>query len=164
MLPRSDHLVALDREREQVIDLTRDFVLGRGDSLADRQRYETTSIARGGCLTNFGSQNFTRMCNMGSATGFENLERRIEEQFGLKRGIVLAVGIACLALGVLSIALPVSLYGTFDQISRCAALRFGGGQGRPVADRTPLGGRAGEGLAGDHLPGGTRLLDGGAAA
>jgi carboxylesterase len=31
MLPRSDHLVALDREREQVIALTRDFVLGRGD-------------------------------------------------------------------------------------------------------------------------------------
>jgi carboxylesterase len=33
MLPRSDHLVALDREREQVIALTSDFVLGRGDSL-----------------------------------------------------------------------------------------------------------------------------------
>lgn len=33
MLPRSDHLVALDREREQVIVLTRDFVLGRPSSL-----------------------------------------------------------------------------------------------------------------------------------
>jgi carboxylesterase len=33
MLPRSDHLVALDREREKVIALTRDFVLGRGDFL-----------------------------------------------------------------------------------------------------------------------------------
>ena len=32
MLPRSDHLVALDREREQVIALTREFVLGRGAS------------------------------------------------------------------------------------------------------------------------------------
>ncbi len=31
VLPRSDHLVALDREREQVISLTRDFVLGRGE-------------------------------------------------------------------------------------------------------------------------------------
>jgi esterase/lipase len=30
-LPRSDHLVALDRERDQVIALTRDFVLGRGE-------------------------------------------------------------------------------------------------------------------------------------
>jgi carboxylesterase len=33
MLPRSDHLVALDREREKVIAMTRDFVLGRHDSL-----------------------------------------------------------------------------------------------------------------------------------
>lgn len=30
LLPRSDHLVALDREREQVIAMTREFVLGRG--------------------------------------------------------------------------------------------------------------------------------------
>ncbi len=30
ILPRSDHLVALDHERERVIALTRDFVLGRG--------------------------------------------------------------------------------------------------------------------------------------
>jgi uncharacterized membrane protein HdeD (DUF308 family) len=56
------------------------------------------------------------MSNMGSATGIENLERRIEEQFGLKRGIVLAVGIACLALGGLSIALPVGLYGTLIRL------------------------------------------------
>lgn len=33
ILPRSDHLVALDRERERVIALARDFVLRRGDSL-----------------------------------------------------------------------------------------------------------------------------------
>jgi carboxylesterase len=32
ILPRSDHLVALDREREKVIALARDFVLGRRDS------------------------------------------------------------------------------------------------------------------------------------
>jgi carboxylesterase len=32
ILPRSDHLVALDRERERVIDLTRDFVLCLGAS------------------------------------------------------------------------------------------------------------------------------------
>jgi carboxylesterase len=30
-LPHSDHLVALDRDRDQVIAVTRDFVLGRGD-------------------------------------------------------------------------------------------------------------------------------------
>jgi carboxylesterase len=29
-LPRSDHLVAFDRDREEVISLTRDFILGRG--------------------------------------------------------------------------------------------------------------------------------------
>ena len=62
---------------------------------------------------------------MGSATGFENLERRIEEQFGLKRGIVMAVGIACLALGVLSIALPVGLYGTLIRL--VGVLLFGSG-------------------------------------
>jgi carboxylesterase len=33
VLPRSDHLVALDREREQVIAQTRDFVLGGGELL-----------------------------------------------------------------------------------------------------------------------------------
>jgi carboxylesterase len=32
ILPRSDHLVALDRDREQVVSLTREFVLGRGES------------------------------------------------------------------------------------------------------------------------------------
>jgi uncharacterized membrane protein HdeD (DUF308 family) len=62
---------------------------------------------------------------MGSATGIETLERRIEEQFGLKRGIVLAVGIACLALGGLSIALPVSLFK--DLIRLVGVLLFGSG-------------------------------------
>ena len=62
---------------------------------------------------------------MGSSTGPGDLERRIEEQFGLKRGIVLAVGVACLALGALSIALPVSLYGTL--IRFVGVLLFGSG-------------------------------------
>jgi carboxylesterase len=31
ILPRSDHLVAVDRDRERAISLTRDFVLGRGE-------------------------------------------------------------------------------------------------------------------------------------
>ena len=62
---------------------------------------------------------------MGSSPGPGDLERRIEEQFGLKRGIVLAVGIACLALGALSIALPVSLYGTL--IRFVGVLLFGSG-------------------------------------
>jgi carboxylesterase len=33
MLPLSDHLIALDRERDRVVALTRDFVLGRGDAI-----------------------------------------------------------------------------------------------------------------------------------
>jgi carboxylesterase len=33
MLPHSDHLVALDRERDRVVALTRDFVLGRGEAM-----------------------------------------------------------------------------------------------------------------------------------
>jgi carboxylesterase len=34
LLPRSDHLLALDRDRERVIAMTRDFVLARPDSSA----------------------------------------------------------------------------------------------------------------------------------
>ena len=67
---------------------------------------------------------------MGSSTGLENLERRIEEQFGLKRGIVLAVGVACLALGVLSIALPISLYGALIRL--VGVLLFGSGAVKAV--------------------------------
>src|SRR5262245_27833064 len=62
---------------------------------------------------------------MGSETGLENLEVRIEQQFGLKRGIALAVGLACLALGALSMALPVRLYGTLIQL--VGVLLFGSG-------------------------------------
>jgi carboxylesterase len=35
ILPRSDHLVGLDRDRERVVSLTRDFVLGRGEVFED---------------------------------------------------------------------------------------------------------------------------------
>jgi carboxylesterase len=38
VLPRSDHLVALDRDREQAISLTRDFVLGRDEILEGSRR------------------------------------------------------------------------------------------------------------------------------
>ena len=76
--------------------------------IARTRRRESTggSFRPAGAGRSCGRTNFTRIVHMGMSTGFENLERRIEEQFGLKRGIVLAVGIACLALGVLSIALP----------------------------------------------------------
>ena len=35
VLPRSDHLLAFDRDREEVISLTCDFVLGQGRVLGD---------------------------------------------------------------------------------------------------------------------------------
>src|SRR5262249_11114460 len=67
---------------------------------------------------------------MQSVTGIENLERRIEEQFGLKRGIVMAVGIGCIALGALSIVLPVGLYGTLIRL--VGVLLFGSGAVKAV--------------------------------
>jgi uncharacterized membrane protein HdeD (DUF308 family) len=47
---------------------------------------------------------------MGESAGLSEFERRVEEQFGLKRGVLLAVGVACLALGALAITLPMTLY------------------------------------------------------
>ena len=35
VLPQSDHLVSLDHERDRVIALTRDFLLGRGEPMSD---------------------------------------------------------------------------------------------------------------------------------
>jgi carboxylesterase len=35
ILPRSDHLVAVDRDRERAVSLTRDFILGRGEHFED---------------------------------------------------------------------------------------------------------------------------------
>jgi hypothetical protein len=35
ILPRSDHVVAVDRDRERVVALTREFVLGRGSSVPE---------------------------------------------------------------------------------------------------------------------------------
>ncbi len=67
---------------------------------------------------------------MDKATGIENLEQRIEEQFGLKRGIVLVVGIACLALGALSFALPIYLYGALIRL--LGVLLFGSGAVKAV--------------------------------
>ena len=53
---------------------------------------------------------------MGQSTKISGLEQRIEQQFGLSRGILLAVGIVCLLLGVLSMALPLLLFGSFSRL------------------------------------------------
>jgi uncharacterized membrane protein HdeD (DUF308 family) len=49
---------------------------------------------------------------MGQSVKFSELEQRIEQQFGLSRGILLAVGVSCLLLGALSVVLPFILLGS----------------------------------------------------
>ncbi|MFO0890170.1 MAG: lecithin retinol acyltransferase family protein [Isosphaeraceae bacterium] len=44
------------------------------------------------------------------------LEQRIEAQFGLNRGILLCVGLACVLLGSLAVALPLSVFGSFVKL------------------------------------------------
>ena len=62
---------------------------------------------------------------MSTPAALENLEHQIEEQFGLKRGIVLAVGLSCVALATLSTALPTFLYGAMIRL--IGILLFGSG-------------------------------------
>jgi uncharacterized membrane protein HdeD (DUF308 family) len=49
---------------------------------------------------------------MGKSTTIAEFEQRIEDQFGLTRGLLLAVGVACVSLGLVAIALPLSLFGS----------------------------------------------------
>ena len=62
---------------------------------------------------------------MNKMTPVTELERRIEEQFGLRRGILLAVGVGCLILGTLAVALPRSLFGSVVRLTG-ALLLFSG--------------------------------------
>src|SRR5262245_11249693 len=50
---------------------------------------------------------------MGTTSSISGLEQRIEQQFGLNRGVLLVVGVACTVLGVVAIALPMGLFGSF---------------------------------------------------
>lgn len=56
-------------------------------------------------------------------SGLTELERRIEQQFGLRRGVLLAVGLACVAMGLVSAFLPLTLYRSL--IKLVAVLLFG---------------------------------------
>ena len=49
---------------------------------------------------------------MGQATSLAEIEQQIEDRFGLTRGVLLAVGVACLLLGLLAATLPVRLFGS----------------------------------------------------
>ena len=53
---------------------------------------------------------------MGQSTKLSEFEQRIEQQFGLSRGILLAVGWACLLLGGVAMALPLSLFGSIIRL------------------------------------------------
>src|SRR5262245_2253989 len=67
---------------------------------------------------------------MGHSTTISELEQRIEKQFGLSRGILLTVGIGCLVLGALSMALPLSTFGSFIRL--VALLLIGSGAFKAV--------------------------------
>ncbi len=66
---------------------------------------------------------------MGQETKLSELEQRIEQQFGLSRGILLAVGVACLLLGAISVALPLTLFGSFLRLIGLLLLASGGFKG-----------------------------------
>ena len=66
---------------------------------------------------------------MGQSTKISGLEQRIEQQFGLSRGILLAVGVACLSLGALSVTLPFSLFGSFSRLVGFVLLASGAFKG-----------------------------------
>lgn len=50
-------------------------------------------------------------------TSATEVKQRIEEQFGLRRGILLAVGVGCLISGALAVALPRSLFDTVVRLT-----------------------------------------------
>ncbi len=53
---------------------------------------------------------------MSSNQTLNEFEQHIESQFGLSRGILLLVGVACSLIGLLSIALPLSVFGSFIRL------------------------------------------------
>ncbi len=66
---------------------------------------------------------------MGQSVQISGLEQRIEQQFGLSRGILLAVGIACLLLGALAVSLPFFLFGSFSRLVGLMLLASGAFKG-----------------------------------
>jgi uncharacterized membrane protein HdeD (DUF308 family) len=53
---------------------------------------------------------------MGEASELSEFEQRVHERFGLNRGLLLAVGVACLGMGAFSVLLPLSFYGSLIQL------------------------------------------------
>ena len=62
---------------------------------------------------------------MGKESELSEFEQRVHERFGLNRGLLLAVGVACLGMGAFSVLLPLSFYGSLIQL--VGVLLFGSG-------------------------------------
>ncbi len=62
---------------------------------------------------------------MGSSTGLSDIEQRIEDQFGLNRGLLLGVGLGCMAIGGLSAALPMRFYSSMIRVLGVLAIASG---------------------------------------
>ena len=63
---------------------------------------------------------------MGSSAGLTDFEKRIEDQFGLNRGLLLGVGLGCVAVGLLSAALPLAVYRSLIRVLGLLAFASGG--------------------------------------
>ena len=115
-LPRSDHLIALDRDR--------DLAIGATLRILARKPVQPRSSPVGIWLVT--PPEAEENLPVGSASKVSELEQRIEQQFGLSRGILLAVGMGCLGLGGLAMALPLSLFGSFIRLVGVVLLGSGG--------------------------------------
>ncbi|WP_435009505.1 lecithin retinol acyltransferase family protein [Tundrisphaera lichenicola] len=62
---------------------------------------------------------------MNKSAPLMEFERRVEEQFGLTRGLLLGVGLACMTLGGLSVMLPLRFYGSLIQLVGLLAIGSG---------------------------------------
>jgi uncharacterized membrane protein HdeD (DUF308 family) len=57
------------------------------------------------------AQHLRRSEVMSSSTSYKEIAQRVVVQFGVRRGVLLSVGLACLVLGALAIAMPARLFG-----------------------------------------------------
>jgi carboxylesterase len=69
ILPRSDHVVAVDRDRERVVALTREFVLGRGSSVPEGHSDASTRHEAEGAPGTTAACSTLRTASSASATG-----------------------------------------------------------------------------------------------
>ncbi len=61
-----------------------------------------------------------------TSAGLGKIENQIEERYGVNRGLILAVGLGCVALGVVAVALPLQLFGGMIRLLGGLLLAAGG--------------------------------------